>query len=132
MAGRQQFLHHLALHGAEVRLAVGREDRRDRPPLARLDPLVDVLDLPVEAPAERTRQGGLAGRHEPDQVDLVGFTRTSRSSVSKNPGYDTATASAPRMCESAAGAERGDGEGHGEPVVAGRVGDAAPRGGASP
>ena len=123
--GRQQLLHDLAFDGAEVRLAVRREDRRDGPALARLDAVVDVLDAPAEAAADLASERGLARGHEPDQVDLVRPHWRSLSSVSKNPGYEIATDSAPRIRDSPRGAERGDGEGHGQPVVAGRVGRAA-------
>ena len=39
--------------------------------------------------------GGLAGRHEPDEINLVRRHRVSRASSSKNPGYDTSTDEAP-------------------------------------
>ena len=50
----QQLAERLTLELAEIGLAVLGEDRRDRPPLARLDPLVDVLDAPAE-PRPRAR-----------------------------------------------------------------------------
>ena len=67
----QEQLQDLALDGAEVRLAVPREDVGDRPPLARFDQLVDVLRAPAEPRRERARDGRLAGGHEAHQVDLV-------------------------------------------------------------
>ena len=72
--------------GAEVRLAVPREDLGDRQALALLDQLVDVHGLPVEAPRQRAADARLAGRHETDQIHLVGLHATSRPSVSKKPG----------------------------------------------
>ena len=36
-------------------------------------------DAPVEAPGQRAGHRRLAGPHEPDEVDLVGFHATSRS-----------------------------------------------------
>ena len=122
---RQEVEEHGALDRAEVRLALAREDGRDRAPLARFDALVDVLDPPVEPLAERARQRRLAGAHEPDQVDLVGRHAVSDSSVSKNPGYETLTASAPVMVDGPLGAERRDGERHRQAMVAGGVGRAA-------
>ena len=71
---------------------------------------------------EFARERRLAGGHEPDQVDLVRPHRRSLSSVSKNPGYEIATDSAPRITRIALGAERGNGEGHRQAVVARRVG----------
>ena len=52
---RQERDQLLALDGAEVRLALLPEDGRDVAPLALLDPLVDVLGLPVEPPRQRAR-----------------------------------------------------------------------------
>jgi hypothetical protein len=53
MSFGEQLAECLAFELTEVRLAVLREDRRNRPPLARLDPFVDVLDAP--APMNPTR-----------------------------------------------------------------------------
>ena len=93
----------LGEHGAferpKVRLAVPREDVGDGHVLALLDQLVDVDGRPVEPPGERPREGRLAGGHETDQVNLVGLHATSRSSVSKKPGYEIATASAPSIVD---------------------------------
>ncbi len=100
VAGRQELLHDLPLDGAEVRLAVGRENRRDRPALASLDALVDILDSPAEPAPDLAGERGLAGGHEPDQVDLVRPHWQRPSSVSKKPGYEIATDSAPQMRES--------------------------------
>ena len=97
VAQRQQDPEDLALDRAEVRLAELREDLRDRPPLARFDQLVDVLGPPAEPLGQRARDGRLAGRHEPDEVDLVRRHRVSRSSASKKPGYETSTEEAPRI-----------------------------------
>ena len=72
--------------GAEVRLATAREDVGDGPPLACFDQLVDVLGAPAEPRGERARDGRLAGRHESDEINLVGRHRVSRASSSKKPG----------------------------------------------
>ena len=55
-------------------------------PLALLDHFVDVDRLPSKAPGQRSCDGRLAGRHEADEIDLVGGHPTSRPSVSKKPG----------------------------------------------
>ena len=107
------FKQHAALGRAEVGFAVFREDFRDRHALALLDALVDVHRLPVQTPRERSGHGRLAGGHESDQVHFFSFQAlrlaqsspipsrgaTSRSSVSKKPGYEMTTASAPEMVE---------------------------------
>ena len=97
VAERQQQLEDLALDGAEVRLALPGEDVGDGPALARFDQLVDVLGPPAQTCGECPRDGALAGRHEPDQIDLVDchLGVVSRSSSWKKPGYDTSTAPAP-------------------------------------
>ena len=64
-------------------------------PLARLDPLVDVLDAPAEPAAQRARDGRLARAHESDEIQLVGLHARSDSSTEKNSGYETAAAPAP-------------------------------------
>ena len=71
VAQRQQQAQDLALGRPEVRLAVAREDVGHGGSLARLDQLVDVLGAPAEAFRQHPGDGGLAGGHEPDQVDLV-------------------------------------------------------------
>ena len=71
MAQRQQQVQDLPLDGAEVRLALAREDVGDRAALACLDQLVDVLDAPAEPSGQGPRHGGLAGGHEADQKDLI-------------------------------------------------------------
>ena len=89
-----------------------REDFPDREAFALLDELVDVDGLPIEPRRERARHGRLAGRHEPDEINLVRFHTVrdpqdapgpllamSRFSVSKKPGYEIATASAPAIVE---------------------------------
>ena len=104
-AFRQQPDERFALAGAEIRLALVAKDGRDVVALGALDARVDILDLPVEALAERAGDARLAGAHEPHEVDLVGFhardslrwRRASRSRSSKKLGYDTATASAPSI-----------------------------------
>ena len=53
--------------------------------LALLDQVVDVERPPVEPAREDTRQRGLAGGHEADEVDLVGHA-VSRSRVAKKSG----------------------------------------------
>ena len=87
---------------AEVRLARAGKDVGHRPALARLDQLVDVLGAPAEPRRERARHRRLSGRHEAHEVNLVGRHRVSRSSASKNPGYETSTDDAPRMVVGAA------------------------------
>ena len=84
---RQQQAQDLALDGAEVRLAVPGEDVRHRPPLARLDQLVDVLGAPAESRREHPRHRRLARRHESDEIDLIGRHRdgSAARSSSKNP-----------------------------------------------
>jgi hypothetical protein len=71
VAERQQQLEDIALDGAEVRFSLLGEDVRDRPPLAGFDELVDVLGPPAEARGQRPRDGALAGRHEPDEINFV-------------------------------------------------------------
>ena len=67
-----------ALDGAEVRLAVLREDLGDRLALALLDQLVDVAARQPRRRASARATVRLAGGHEADQVDLVGLHATSR------------------------------------------------------
>jgi hypothetical protein len=67
------FHEHLAFDRAEVGLAVSREDLGHRGALLLLDQLIDVHRLPVETLRQRTRQGGLSGRHEADEIHLVCF-----------------------------------------------------------
>ena len=55
VAQGQQQAQNLALHRAEVRLAVPGEDVSDRHALARLDELVDVFGAPAEPRAQRVR-----------------------------------------------------------------------------
>ena len=64
---------------------------------------------------------------KPDEIDLIDRHRLARAaaSSSKNPGYETAPASAPRI-DTGAGARRaGDRERHRQPVIAGGVDGAA-------
>ena len=64
-----------------------REDVGDRPALARLDQLVDVLGAPAEPPGQRPRHGRLAGGHEADEDrSCRPSPRVSRSSVVEEAG----------------------------------------------
>jgi len=67
------FHEHLAFDRAEIGLAMFRENLGHRRPLLLLDELVDVHRLPVETLRQRTRQRGLSGRHEADEIHLVCF-----------------------------------------------------------
>jgi hypothetical protein len=78
----------------EIGLAVLGEDRRNRPPLARLDPFVDVLDAPAGGAPHGTGDRAFASSHESDQIKLVRLHARSDSSTEKNSGYDTAAAPA--------------------------------------
>ena len=75
-----------ALRGAEVWLAMLRKNIGDRLMLAPLDELIDVDRLPAEPLRQRARHGSFTRGHETDQIHLVGFHATSRSSVSKKLG----------------------------------------------
>ncbi len=101
VAQRNVFGEHGAFDVAEVRLAVAMEDFRDGEMLALLDLLVDIDEAPVQTPGQRATHGCLARSHKADKVHLVGFHATSRSSVSKNPGYEMTTESAPTIWEGA-------------------------------
>ena len=114
-----------AFDGAEIRLAVAREDRGDCASLARLDPLVDVVDPPVETLAEGPRERRLAGGHEPDQVHLVGFHASSAAERLEESGIGDGHGVRAVDDGRPVGAERGDGERHGEAMIAGGVGGAA-------
>ena len=122
----QQVDQRLALERAEVGLARLPEDAwRCRAARSRSMPRVDVLEAPVEAPGQRPAHRGLAGAHEPHQVDLVGLHARSLSSVSKKPGNDTAATSAPWMSVGPVGAERRHGKAHGQAMVVTGVDGAA-------
>ena len=95
VAFRQQIEQYLALGASEVRLALLGEDRRHAATLPGLDALIDVLGAPADAVAERRCDGGLAGTHESDEIQLIGPHTRSDSSTEKNSGYDTAAAPAP-------------------------------------
>ena len=80
--------------------------RSPRQAFTLLDELVDIHVPPVEASCERARNARLASGHEADEIDFVGphtcpnapslsDDATKRSSVSKNPGYETSAAFAP-------------------------------------
>ena len=94
MAVGDQLAERLPLELAEVRLALLREDGRNRSPLAGLDSFVDVLHTPPRGPPHRTCHRALASSHEADQIQLVRFHARSDSSTAKNSGYDTAAAPA--------------------------------------
>ena len=94
------------LDSPEIRLPMASEDLRHRKALTLLDQFVDIHVPPVEASCQRARHTRLAGGHEADEIDFVGShtcpnapslsdDATKRSSVSKNPGYETSTAFAP-------------------------------------
>lgn len=85
------------LGGSEVCLAPAREQLRDRLTFALLDKIVDVEDPPSETPAQGPGDGRFSGAHEPNEIDLVSVHATSCPSVSKKPGYEMTTASAPSM-----------------------------------
>ena len=90
----EQLAERLSFELPEVRLALLREDGRDRSPFASLDSFVDVLHTPPRGPPHRTRHRALTSTHESDQIELVGFHARSDSSTAKNSGYDTAAAPA--------------------------------------
>ena len=71
MAEGEQELENVALDGAEVRLSLLREDVGNGPALACFDELVHVFGPPAQTCGQCPRDGGLAGRHEPDQIDFV-------------------------------------------------------------
>ena len=72
-------------HGAELRPVADGEISKFAA-LAPLDPLVDVLDPPVEPLRQGPGDGALASAHEPHQVDLVGGHARRRSRSVKKPG----------------------------------------------
>ena len=96
-------------------------------PLALLDQVVDVLRSPAQARRQRARDGGLAARHEADEVDLVGLHSVSLRRSSANAGYETATAPASVTVDGPGRPERDERERHDEPVIARGVGRAAGR-----
>ena len=55
----------------KYRLSLLREDVGDGPALPCFDELVDVLGPPAQACGQCPRDGALAGRHEPDQINFV-------------------------------------------------------------
>jgi len=99
MPQRKEVHEHRALDDPEVGFALPREYRRDRASFAGLDAFIDILDTPAEPGPERACQRRLARCHEAYQIDLVRVHRASAASVSKKPGYETATASAPVMTD---------------------------------
>ena len=116
---------HGPLDSAEVRLALRGKQRRDGLVLPFLDEIVDVDELPVEASREGARHSGLARAHETNEIHLVGFHATSRSSVSKKPGYEMTDGVGAVDARGVTGRQRCDGEGHGHAMVAARIGHAA-------
>src|SRR5262249_24012171 len=90
---RCQLLHqNRTLDGAEIGFAVARKNVGDRQVLARLDQLVDVDGAPFQTAGQRPADGGFAGAHEPDQIDLVRLHQEttaegtlSYSAVARNP-----------------------------------------------
>ncbi len=97
LADRLENAQDLALDRSKVRLALLREDLRDRAALARFHQIVDVLGAPAEARGERAGDRALAACHEAHEIDLVRRHATSSARSEANPGYDTATASAPSI-----------------------------------
>ena len=65
---------------------VARVERGDGAALARLDQHVDVFDAPAQRASDVGRDGRLAGRHEPDEIDLVDGHDVRAASSSRNPG----------------------------------------------
>ena len=102
VAEGQQESEDVALERPEIRLAAARENVRHRATLARFNQLVDVFRAPAQPLRERTRDGRFIGRHETDEIDLVGRHRVSRASSSKKPGYETSTDDAPLIVVGAA------------------------------
>jgi hypothetical protein len=70
----------------EVGLAVLGKDRGDRAPFPGFDAIVNVLHAPAEPAAQGTRDGRLAGAHEPDKINLVGVHARRDSNTEKNSG----------------------------------------------
>ena len=88
----------LALDCTEISFALAGKDVGDGLTLPLLNDLVDVHELPTQSAGQGPGDGRLSGGHEPDQVNLV-FHPTNRPNVSKNPGYEIATASEPSIVE---------------------------------
>src|SRR5579864_8561875 len=89
-----------ALDRPEIRFAAARKDVCNRRVLTLFDELVDVRRLPAKASGKRLGHRCLAGGHEPDKIKLLGFHETiSRPRVSKKPGYEILTASAPAIVD---------------------------------
>src|SRR5262245_59093274 len=101
MAASRLAEQYRALDCPEVGLSVLFEHVCDSLVFAGLDQVVDVDGLPVETTRERSGYRGLARAHESDQVNLVCLHAISRSSVSKNVGYEIPTTSAPSMRDGA-------------------------------
>lgn len=83
---RQKLTKDVPFDGPKVHLAFLRENRGNRAAFARLDTLVDIFGAPTYPATERSGDGGLAGTHEPDQVELIGLHARSDSSTEKNSG----------------------------------------------
>ena len=86
MALGQQLLQYRALDVAEVWLTFAGKDVGDAPTFARLNAVIDVLNAPADASAERAGHAGLAGTHESYQVQLIGLHARRDSSTEKNSG----------------------------------------------
>ena len=74
-------------YGSPSRAKISATVRRSRASMSS----VHIFGAPAEAPRQRLRQRRLAGRHEPDEVDLVRLQERTRhsqsdSSVAKNSG----------------------------------------------
>ena len=113
MPQRQQIEEHRALDRPEIRLALAREDRRDRAPFPRLDALVDVFDPPVEPLAQARASVVLPAAMKPTRYTLSAFTGQCRQRVEET-GIRDRNGVGPRDEDGALGAERGDGERHRE------------------
>ena len=81
------------------------------------DEIVDVERLPIRARLASARASVvLPAAMKPTRYNLVAFHAVSRSSVSKKPGYEMATASLPVIVEGPGCAKRGDRQRHGDSV----------------
>ena len=92
---RLEHFQHFPLDRPKIGLALLGEDVGDRPALAALDEVVDVLRLPPQTPGQRARDRAFAASHEADEIDLVGHEIVSAARSASKFGYETATASAP-------------------------------------
>ena len=109
-----------------MRLAVLREDIGDGHVLALFDQIVDIDVLPSrDACASARASVVLPAAMKPTRYTLSPSRDVSRSSVSKKPGYEMADGLGAVDRRRPRGAERGDRERHGDPMIVVGVGDAA-------